>query len=231
MKRILTVLFLSLLLCASAYADTITLKSGKKVDGKIVEKSADWVKVDSDGVKLTYFLDEVGDINGEKIVSAAKEVVGPQQQVVKPEPQKPQVPFQAEIITQEKTAVGKLELPQIDTSLALTFLALLLVFGYIYPSLCLQFIAAKTNHRPVWLAWVPVGNLFLMCRVARISYLWLLMLFLTFIPILGLVVNFVLGGYIWFKIAQARNKPGWVGALAVVPIAGLAIFAYLAFSE
>ncbi len=233
MKKIFIILAVFLLVCFNAYADSITLKSGRKIEGQIIEKSDEWVKVDTNGVKLTYFLDEVDNINGEKISITVKKTAAP---AVARQPQaeqalKPQLTLQPGAPVASGIEAKKSNLPQINTGLALAFLSLLLVFGYIYPSLCLQFIAVKTNHHPVWLAWVPVGNLFLMCKIAKINYLWLLLLLLVFIPTLGLLVNLALGGFLWFKIAQARNKSGWLGILAVVPIVGLAVFAYLAFSE
>jgi hypothetical protein len=67
-------LFLVLLLAISlffpifAFAETIVLKSGKAVEGKIIEKTDKYVKVDFLGVELTYFLDEIDKIEGELLV-------------------------------------------------------------------------------------------------------------------------------------------------------------------
>lgn len=231
MKKTALVLFISILLCANAYADSITLKSGRKIEGKIVERSAEWVKVDTNGVKLTYFLDEVNDINGERISVTIKEVApAPTVKTVQTE-LTGQLPPQPGPVVVSTAQASSQDLPQVNMGLALAFFALFLVFGYIYPALCLQFIAAKTDKHPVWLAWVPVGNLFLMCKIAGINYLWLLPLLLLFVPYAGVAANLIVGGFIWFKIAQARRKPGWIGILGVVPILGLVIFAYLAFSE
>lgn len=233
MKKFLAVLFFSFIICANAYADSITLKSGKKIDGAVIERSTEWVKVDTNGVKFTYFLDEVDEINGEKIAVTVKKAIEPVQQAAKEEGvdlrnQPKAVPVIPEKLSADNAAVQP---PKINIPLAITFFSLIFVFGYLYPSLCLQFIAVKTNNHPVWLAWVPVANLFLMCKVGGVNYLWLLLLLLMFVPILGMVVNFALGGFLWFKIAKARNKPGWLGILAVVPIAGLVVFGYLAFSD
>ena len=46
-----------------AYADTIKLRDGKTVDGKILEKTGQYVKIDSAGVALTYYPDEIESIN------------------------------------------------------------------------------------------------------------------------------------------------------------------------
>lgn len=65
-KLIFSLLFI-LNLNSFCCADTIILKSGKKVDGKILEKSKEYIKVDLEGLPITYFVDEI-----EKIVSEPK---------------------------------------------------------------------------------------------------------------------------------------------------------------
>jgi len=57
-------LFLSV---SSASAETIVLKSGKTVEGKIIEKTDKFVKIDFHGVELTYFNDEIQSIEKEKL--------------------------------------------------------------------------------------------------------------------------------------------------------------------
>ncbi|MCH7783391.1 hypothetical protein IID62_10040 [candidate division KSB1 bacterium] len=43
-----------------ASADTITLKSGNIIEGKIVEKNNDFIKIETDiGIPTTYYLDEI----------------------------------------------------------------------------------------------------------------------------------------------------------------------------
>jgi hypothetical protein len=60
------VLFLGV---SSVYAETIVLKSGKTVEGKIIEKTDKYIKIDFQGVPLTYFIDEIESIDGENRVS------------------------------------------------------------------------------------------------------------------------------------------------------------------
>jgi hypothetical protein len=43
----------------NAFGETIVLKSGKKVNKKILEKTNQYIKVDYDGVAVTYYLDEI----------------------------------------------------------------------------------------------------------------------------------------------------------------------------
>ena len=95
---------------------------------------------------------------------------------------------------------------------------------YAWLALTLYFIATKTDTRNAWLAWIPIANLYLMCKVAGRSGWWTI---LFFIPL----VNLVLGVIIWMAIARARNQPSWMGILMIIPIANLVILGILAFSE
>jgi mRNA-degrading endonuclease RelE of RelBE toxin-antitoxin system len=49
--------------CSSVFADTVVLKSGQIVEGKIIENTGKYVKIDFDGVELTYFPEEIVSIN------------------------------------------------------------------------------------------------------------------------------------------------------------------------
>jgi len=233
-KKILLVLVVALFACTNLYAETIILKSGKQIEAKIIEKGSEWIKVDTAGVQLTYFLDEIDTIDGKIAVSgpvsqaalkSAQEAVNAAA-LVKEEASKIEV-------AQNKVplAAGKTDSSEAKQLAMLIMIIIIIIFGYIFPSICLQFIARKTNKTPTWLAWIPVGNLFLMCKIASVNYLWLLVLLLSLIPMVGIIINLVFGGFIWYRIAEARQKPGWVGVLAIVPIVGLFVFGYLAFSE
>ncbi len=48
-----------------AKADTIRLKNGNVVEGKIIERTPDGIKMDIGGVSLTYYSDEIGSIDGD----------------------------------------------------------------------------------------------------------------------------------------------------------------------
>jgi hypothetical protein len=95
---------------------------------------------------------------------------------------------------------------------------------YVYLGLTLHFIANKTGTPDAWMAWVPILNVYLMCRIAGKPGWWVV---LFFIPI----VNIIMSVLVWMGIAEARNKPAWLGVLMLVPIANIVIPAHLAFSE
>ncbi len=46
-----------------SFADTVVLKTGQVVEGRIIENTAKYVKIDFDGVELTYFQEEIASVN------------------------------------------------------------------------------------------------------------------------------------------------------------------------
>ncbi len=112
-------------------------------------------------------------------------------------------------------------------------LAMLLFAGiYIFTALALMVIAKKTKTENAWLAWIPVANLYLMTKIAGVSW-WtlLIVLFGNFIPILGGIAALAVMIWWWWKIAEARNKPGWYGILMLIPIVNLIVMAILAWAD
>jgi len=57
--------------CSDLFADILVLKSGQVVEGKIIENTTKFVKIDFNGVELTYFQDEIASINQGKANNAA----------------------------------------------------------------------------------------------------------------------------------------------------------------
>jgi len=95
---------------------------------------------------------------------------------------------------------------------------------YAYSAFCLQSIAKRTNTENGYLAWIPIANIYLMCKIAGKPGWWLLLLFIP-------LVNIVIGIILWVGIAKACGKPGWLGILVFVPIVDLVVIGYLAFGE
>jgi tetratricopeptide (TPR) repeat protein len=75
-KKILIILALaiSLYFPVLTLAETIVLKSGKTVEGKLIEKTDKYIKIDFQGVPLTYFSDEIQSVDGVNIDEAEKRV-------------------------------------------------------------------------------------------------------------------------------------------------------------
>ncbi len=67
MKKIFLILVFVLFLTYPLFAETIVLKSGKTIEGKIIEKTDKNIKIDFYGVTLTYSLDEIQSIGTQNI--------------------------------------------------------------------------------------------------------------------------------------------------------------------
>ncbi|MFC1912587.1 DUF5684 domain-containing protein [Chloroflexota bacterium] len=98
------------------------------------------------------------------------------------------------------------------------------ITAYIWLAICLQMIAKKTSTPDDWLAWIPIANIYLLCKVAGRSGWWTLVFF---VPPLNLAIAVIW----WWIVAEKRNKPGWLGILMLVPGANLIVPGVLAFSE
>ncbi|MFC1674603.1 tol-pal system YbgF family protein [Candidatus Omnitrophota bacterium] len=70
MKKIILVAIL-LALPLACFAETVTLKSGETIEGKIVEKTDKYIKIDFEGVSLTYWLEDIESIGGQPLLSPA----------------------------------------------------------------------------------------------------------------------------------------------------------------
>jgi len=114
------------------------------------------------------------------------------------------------------------QLPDLMGSMAAVMIIGLLL--YLYFSLMLMIIARKSNTPNAWLAWIPLANLFLLCRIARKPGWWVLLLLIP-------LVNLIAGVVIWMRIAEARGKPAWSGVLVIVPFLNLVAIAYLAAGQ
>lgn len=94
---------------------------------------------------------------------------------------------------------------------------------YVYTSLALMAIAKRTKTEDPWLAWIPIGNLVLMSRIAKMPW-WPVLLIIGFIvPILNIVAIIAFAVYymIWmWKICEIRKRPGWWAVIQAVPFVG-----------
>jgi hypothetical protein len=61
MKKIILIVYVAVLLVpvTTASGELITLKNGKAVEGPVLEEKAGWIKVDIEGVGVTYYADEI----------------------------------------------------------------------------------------------------------------------------------------------------------------------------
>lgn len=70
--KILIAFFLMLCVACEASAEIITLKDGRRVSGKIAQQDATQLKLDVKGVVMTFYLDEIADIDGKSVVDPKK---------------------------------------------------------------------------------------------------------------------------------------------------------------
>lgn len=59
-------------LTGPVFSETIMLKSGRQVEGRIVEETKDYIKLDLEGVMLTYYKDEIDAISPQGLDSAGE---------------------------------------------------------------------------------------------------------------------------------------------------------------
>ncbi len=94
---------------------------------------------------------------------------------------------------------------------------------YIYFCFMLMKIANRTQTPDGWMAWIPILNFVLMCRIAGRPSWWVILMLIPFVNLIAFIV-------IWMGIAVACGKDSWIGLLIIVPVVGLLMPAYLAFS-
>lgn len=91
---------------------------------------------------------------------------------------------------------------------------------YIYLAFAVMTLARRLGMDKAWMAWVPIANLYLLSKMAKLEWWWMLGLFIP-------IVNFFVAGYVWSEIGKRFGKPWWVGALVAIPAVGLLIPGYL----
>ena len=112
-----------------------------------------------------------------------------------------------------------------------TFLVAFLAI-YIYSALALMTIAKKTNTPNGWLAWIPIANMYLMTQIAGVPWwTFLVLLVSAYIPMVGALIVLGITLWWWWKIAEARNRPGWWGILMILPLINLIIMGVLAWAD
>jgi len=94
--------------------------------------------------------------------------------------------------------------------------------AYFWMALCLYTIADKTITPNAWLAWIPIVNIYTMCKVAVKSGWWIILLLIPLVNIVAYIA-------IWMAIAEACDQPSWLGVLMIIPGINFIIPGVLAF--
>ncbi len=128
---------------------------------------------------------------------------------------------------QANKAAGKAPLASALSMVPMKYLWIALGVGlasYLFSSFCMMLISRKAGHEPGIWVWLPIFQMGVMLRAAKMSLWWMVALLLPFLNLVAYIV--------WcFKIAQARGKSAVVGILLLLPITSLFAFLYLAFSS
>jgi len=95
---------------------------------------------------------------------------------------------------------------------------------YIYLAITLMFIAKKTGTSNAWMAWIPILNLYLMCKAAGKSGIWIILLLLPVVNVVAIIL-------LWAGIAQRLGRSGLWGLLMLIPVLNLVLMGILAFSK
>lgn len=117
--------------------------------------------------------------------------------------------------------------------LIIAFLVIFLIITlviYIYFSLTLMRVAQRLKKEPAWLAWIPIGNLYLMSKMAKMHWWPILLLFGSFIPYIGFFASILLTIFslIWiWKICEYRKRPGWWALITLIPLFGWFIWPFI----
>ena len=125
--------------------------------------------------------------------------------------------------------------PEIAAAMALiaTFFVLFLILAlavYLYTAFAWMAIAKKTRTKPAWLAFIPIANLYLLSKIARMHWWPILLLIGMFIPYVNLaaIVAFAVFMFIWnWKAFERVKRPGWWTLFAIIPVLGWIVFLVL----
>lgn len=109
---------------------------------------------------------------------------------------------------------------------------ILVLIVYVYTALALMALAKKTNTPNGWLAWIPIANIFLMVNISKQPWWWALVILLVpLVPFIGQIAAIAATIFIWWKIAEAIQKPGWWGLLMLIPIVNLVMLGIMAWGN
>ena len=111
------------------------------------------------------------------------------------------------------------------------FFVILFIAVYIYICLALMKIAQRTKTRNAWLAWIPIGNIYLLMKIANMPGWYSFGILLGLIPFIGGLVVLAGAIYVWWKIAEKLNRPGWWAFLMFIPIVNFVILGIMAWGK
>ena len=117
------------------------------------------------------------------------------------------------------------------TGLGIAFAVGISLIMYIYFALVLSTIGKKLKVGKIWMAWVPVVNMFYIPMLAGYKWYYGFLWLLAAIPIIGALISIGLVIWWWWKIAEKRNFPGWISILILIPIVDIILPGVIAWYD
>jgi hypothetical protein len=98
--------------------------------------------------------------------------------------------------------------------------------------LCMHQVARKIGVPHAWLIWVPIAQMWPMCRMGGRSVWWMvgMIVLMGFFPPAGMLLGLVFGVLWVLGIAANCGKPPWIGLLLLIPGVHFGVWAYLSLS-
>ena len=120
---------------------------------------------------------------------------------------------------------------EINQTLVITSFFLFIIY-YILNAYPLMKIAHKTNTPYAFLAWIPIGNIFLMSQITNKNiFLPIIAIFSVIIPFIGIFISAGLIIYFIWSICEKLDKPKALSLLYLIPILQVILLFYLAYSK
>ncbi|MGD0352078.1 MAG: hypothetical protein ABSB38_01050 [Dehalococcoidia bacterium] len=86
---------------------------------------------------------------------------------------------------------------------------------YVWSALCLYIIAKKTGTPNPWLAWIPIANIYLMCKVAGKPGWWIVFFCITIVLAIPMSIASVM---VMFLAMGGGEIPAWFTPLVIATI-------------
>ncbi|MDO8580539.1 MAG: hypothetical protein Q7S13_03570 [Candidatus Omnitrophota bacterium] len=229
----------------------IQLKSGQVINGTIIERTDQHIRVDVGvAVPVTYFAEDISTIDGVSFSSSPsaipKKAVPPpttkarsdhassvQHTKIQPieknmaRPLPPVYQRLKEIKEEEERKEAWARAPwdqKLLRYLQSIPLPLLLFLSLVFYLICcwpVMLIGDKLGIDNPWMAWVPILHQILVVRMGEKPLWWAILLF---VPFLSLIAKAI----VWMRITDLLQRPFWLGIAAAVPGFNLMVPWYLA---
>ncbi len=113
---------------------------------------------------------------------------------------------------------------------AFVLFGLLFLAIWIYQGFAWMKMAEKTKTSNGWMAFIPIANMVLLANIARMHWWPVLLILVSWIPVLGQLAMLALTVFmfIWmWKAFEKVGRPGWWPLLSIIPVVGTIIYLIL----